>query len=527
MSNILPKTVQQPVRLADFIQRIKQRIEQIDALWLKAEVIKLVNHDRYVQIELADYSDSHDRKLLARASAYINWRNKKRLLDKFLTGTGLMLSEGQSILVMVKPLFSPQYGFSFEIIDIDPSYTVGQLYQKIEYIRFRLKQLNEFNLQQQLSVGLDIKRIAVIAPEQAAGLADFIKTIGLIKNFIQFDYYHPKFSGTDMVDSFTQTFVQIFKQHQETPYDLICIIRGGGDSAGLFNLNQFKIVRLVCRIPIPVVVGIGHERDRTLLDEVAFHSFSTPSKVASWLVEQAKTIVWRFDDFCRDISRYSSDYLFSTQAKLTSLNDLVQSTINQTIQSVEKQALNTKHTISKLAMRLMNLTEKKVKQFSHNISTDALNSCYNSARYFQQSISQVFTSSSAFILNKASSIEKLLQESLNQSQLLVDENIFKQQRAVHTITHAVEYLSSVTADKSNTLYHDIVFQGKHLISAKQDLFIDRYNTIAAFNIEQIKAQGFAIVWQHEQIIVKAEQLQKGPLSIEFADGIINVNKETE
>src|SRR5690606_10875306 len=130
----------------------------------------------------------------------------------------------------------------------------------------------------------EFTRVAVISPADAAGLGDFRSEADRLQSYglCDFHYFHALFQGAGAEDSLVSTIAKLFEQQKSRPlYDALVIIRGGGDKAGIYDVNKVRIARCVCRFPIPVLVGIGHERDTTILDEVANSRFATPSLAIS------------------------------------------------------------------------------------------------------------------------------------------------------------------------------------------------------------------------------------------------------
>lgn len=255
--------------------------------WLIAEV-NSVSGTTHTYLELVDYDKQG--KESAKSRGMIFAKNKK-ILTKFATETGLKISSGMKILVLAKIKFSSLYNAGIEIVDIDSSFTVGQMELKLQEIRTKLYELGEFDRNKSKIESPDFTKIAVISPQEAAGLGDFQTIAKKLEEYslCQFSYYHATFQGINSVDSIVGAFTQVNKDmNGGAGYDAVVFIRGGGDKSGLYALNNLKIARCVCRFGIPVYVGVGHERDNTILDEVCHTRFATPSMVATYI---EKTIV--------------------------------------------------------------------------------------------------------------------------------------------------------------------------------------------------------------------------------------------
>lgn len=252
--------------------------------WVRAEVLKAdSSKGNHLSLELASYDGAQG----AKARAWI-WSSNIKVVSRFEQSTGSTLKAGLKILFLCRVQFHPEFGLSLVIENIDPKFTLGDMEAKLQSIRERLRSLNEINNNRQLVKPIEFCHVAVVSPESAAGLGDF-KTIAnrLEKyNLCKFDYYPALFQGVNAVDSIVSAISQVVKNFKGgSKYDALVIVRGGGDKAGLYQLNEIKIARCICRSPIPVLVGIGHERDSTILDEVANCRLPTPSLVASLIQE--------------------------------------------------------------------------------------------------------------------------------------------------------------------------------------------------------------------------------------------------
>ena len=206
----------------------------------------------------------------------------------------MRLERGLNVLLKVSANFHAQYGFSLNISDIDPTYTLGDLAKQYQVILTRLHEEGLLELNKSLPAPFDIQHVLVIAPEQAAGLGDFRADADNLAatGACQFYYEAATFQGNHAPDEIRQALIRGIKNlsAQGITPDIIVIIRGGGAVGDLAYLNDYELAALVAEQPIPVWVGIGHERDRVMLDEVAQQSFDTPSKVIAAIRHQLVTL---------------------------------------------------------------------------------------------------------------------------------------------------------------------------------------------------------------------------------------------
>lgn len=284
------------LRLSDYLSAVDMVIKQTfnHRVWVKAEIRNLSSKSGHYYFELAEKDD--DGKVIASCRGNL-WRFKAaRVLAKFERATGMPLDRDLTVLLKVSAGFHAQYGFSLTIEDIDPSYTLGDLARQYAEMVDRLTGEGLLNLNQQLPAPFDIEHVLVIAPEKAAGLGDFQADADRLArtDACHFHYHHATFQGNHAPSEIRQAIVnaqqQFYDTYQRLP-DLLVIIRGGGAVGDLAYLNDYELAALVAEQPIPVWVGIGHERDKVILDEVAHSSFDTPSKVIAAIMTHLAQLV--------------------------------------------------------------------------------------------------------------------------------------------------------------------------------------------------------------------------------------------
>lgn len=258
-------------------------------VWTTAEVLRASAKDGHVYLELSERDA--DGRVLAKANAAIWARTAERIVPEFERATGATLGAGIKLLVRARPVYKPQFGFSLEIDAIDPTYTLGDLEGKKRELRERLKREQIFDLNKRLPAPWDFFSVLVVAPQGGAGLGDFAKEADRLAQFAvcHFTYVHSRFQGegaaAEILEALTSGLAQFPDGH---PPDAVILIRGGGAVNDLAWLNDYNLARFICECPAPVLTGIGHERDSTVLDEVAHASFDTPSKVIAG-IEQLVT----------------------------------------------------------------------------------------------------------------------------------------------------------------------------------------------------------------------------------------------
>lgn len=257
-----------------------------ESVWTTAEVVRASSSKGHYYLELSERNAAGD--VLAQARAVIWARQAQTLLPEFKRATGADLDAGIKVLIRAKPVFKANFGFSLEVDGIDPSYTLGDLEAKKRDIRERLKREGLFDRNRRLPAPWDYSSALVVAPERAAGLGDFASDAKHLETHgvCQFSYAYSRFQGEGAADEIIAALSMGLRTWAgSTMPDAVVIIRGGGSVNDLAWLNDYDLARCVCECPVPVLTGIGHERDETSIDEVAHRRFDTPSKVIAGLKE--------------------------------------------------------------------------------------------------------------------------------------------------------------------------------------------------------------------------------------------------
>lgn len=251
-------------------------------VWTRVEVLKADLRSGHVYLEIGE------RNLLgntvAQARAMIWASTAAEIVPAFERATGAVLGAGIKLLVRAKPTIHPVYGMSLVIDGIDPEYTLGDLEAKKREIRERLQREGLFDANKRLPAPWDYNAVLVVAPQEAAGLGDFraeaerLQALGIC----EFVYVASRFQGEGAAAEIRAAMLAALSGwhgHGAKLPDALVLIRGGGAVNDLAWLNDYELARCICELPVPVLTGIGHERDSTLLDEVAHAKFDTPSKV--------------------------------------------------------------------------------------------------------------------------------------------------------------------------------------------------------------------------------------------------------
>lgn len=352
--------------LSEYLATVQEviRVTFDEPIWVKAEIRNLSIKGGHYYLELAEKEEDSD-KVIASCKATIWKFSAAKMVLKFERESGVELSRDLNVLIKVKAVFSPQYGFSVNIEAIDSSYTLGDIARRYQQILERLTSEGLLNKNKLLPAPFDIQNVLVIAPENAAGLGDFKKDADALDQagVCHFVYHSATFQGNTAATSISEALANALRQWAKdlnTPPDLIVIIRGGGAVNDLAYLNDYNLAALLCKRSVPIWVGIGHEKDRTILDEVANRSFDTPSKVIggirNLIVERTQDVL----DSLHKIKLLSQHQITAYQSQndqyIKVIKTLSQGQINEANKSLDLM----KGTVQYLAQQLIKLASNQV-----------------------------------------------------------------------------------------------------------------------------------------------------------------------
>lgn len=280
-----------------------------ETVWITAEISQLTHHrNGHCYLELIE-KDKHSDKIIAKARATIWARTYYMVRSYFESITGRKLDVGLKIMVSVSVEFHELYSFSLNIKDIDPDYTIGDLARQKQAIINKLKAEGTFELNKELPLPSPLQRIAIISSSGAAGYGDFINQLqnnqyGYNVHYQLFEAY---MQGNKAEESIVNALVQIFEQ--EDNFDAVVIIRGGGAKSELSCFDNYAIASHIAQFPLPVLSGIGHQRDDTIVDMVAHTRLKTPTAVAEFIISQMADFEEYIEHFAEKAQQVVTDYI--------------------------------------------------------------------------------------------------------------------------------------------------------------------------------------------------------------------------
>ncbi len=295
-----------------------------DEYWAEAELSECREHGGHCYMELIE-KDDRSNTPIARASAKC-WRQTWQLAGPhFLRTAGQPLRAGMKVLLKVYAQFHETFGFSWIVTDIDPTYTIGDMARRRQEIIRQLKAEGVFDMQRELSLPLFAQRIAVVSAASAAGYGDFCRQLEENEYGLQFrvTLFPAVMQGEQVEASVISALNSIFSRADE--FDAVCILRGGGATADLSGFDTLALAENVAQFPLPIITGIGHERDESILDMVSHTRVKTPTAAAALLTDHLHGVLERVEQAETAIGRYVTDHISRQRQRINQLQLLIPS----------------------------------------------------------------------------------------------------------------------------------------------------------------------------------------------------------
>lgn len=293
-----------------------------DEYWVEAELAECRERNGHCYMELVE-KDERSNSPIAKASAKC-WRQTWTLLHAtFLRATGQPLRAGMKVLLRVYPQFHEAYGFSWIVSDIDPTYTIGDLARRRQEIIKTLKAQGVFDLQRELRLSPFAQRIAVISAESAAGYGDFCRQ--LLDNEYDLQFHTELFPAIMQGERVEQSVIQALNliNNRIDDFDAVVIIRGGGATSDMSGFDTLSLAENVANFPLPIITGIGHDRDECVLDMVSHTRVKTPTAAATLLITHLCNTLQQVADAENVIAHYAQDRLQRHRLQLEHITTLL------------------------------------------------------------------------------------------------------------------------------------------------------------------------------------------------------------
>ena len=302
--------------------------EMPDEYWVEAELSECRESKGHCYMELIQ-KDERNATPIAKADAKC-WASKWMLIRPYFERTtGERLRAGMKVLLKVYPQFHEAFGFSWIVTDIDPTYTLGDMARKRQEIIRQLKEEGVFDLQRELELPLFCQHIAVISSESAAGYGDFCHQLSDNPYGFQFQtqLFPAIMQGEGVSQSIISALENIYNGQWSTVngqcFDCVVIIRGGGATSDMSGFDTLSLAENVANFPLPIITGIGHDRDESILDMVSHTRVKTPTAAAAFLVDHLKGVLDTIEGAQSLITHYARQKLSTLQSQLATIQEIL------------------------------------------------------------------------------------------------------------------------------------------------------------------------------------------------------------
>lgn len=362
---------------------VKETIELTftQQFWVEAELADATERRGHLYLDLVQ-KDEHSATPIARASARCWASVWASVRPRFERTTRQRLTAGMKVLLRVYPQFHQAYGFSWIVTDIDPTYTLGDMQRQRQEIIDRLKRDGVFDMQRELTLPMFCQRIAVISSATAAGFGDFC-------NHLQHNDYGFHFA--------VELFPAIMQGEQVEPtvisaldsinsriddFDCVVIIRGGGATVDMSGFNTLLLAENVANFPLPIITGIGHDRDESIIDMISFMQVKTPTAAAAFLIERLLNVSERITAATSSITRCVQEKLEYERIRLTALStripilfsltktrqlSIIDSLTQRMTAAAQQDIRQRQHQLQIAAQRLAPATQRTMQQEQHRL----------------------------------------------------------------------------------------------------------------------------------------------------------------
>lgn len=352
--------------LYELQQQVKGTLDDAFTLpvWIKAEISEITtNRSGHCYLDLIE-TENGTESVIARVRATI-WSYTFRMLKPYFeTTTGQPFTQGLKILVQAKVEYHEVFGLSLNIRDIDPVYTMGDMARQRREIIRRLQEDGIFEMNKELELTVVSQRIAIISSPTAAGLQDFMDQ--LHQNPHRFVFYTKLFpavmQGVEAPRSVMNALDMIYEY--EHLFDVVVIIRGGGAQIDLACFDNYELASHVAQFPLPVITGIGHDKDDTVTDMVAHTRMKTPTAVAEFLISGALQFAQQLAELESHFIELVNDQLDSNKERLSDAADQLKSMVNNLITAQQNRLKIAQIQLANQTVSFLRKQQTELKQLS-------------------------------------------------------------------------------------------------------------------------------------------------------------------
>jgi len=458
------------------------------AYWIKAEMNKLnfYSHSGHAYPELVEKQDG---KVIAQVKSML-WKDDFiRINNTFQQVLKEPLKDGIKILFLAKITFDPVYGLSLRIIDIDPSYTLGDLEREKQDTIKRLMEEGLFSKNKTLKMPVLPQRIGIISVETSKGYADFLKVIQTNPwGYYFFQMLFPSIlQGEKAVHAIIAQLKRIKKVKQH--FDVVVIIRGGGGDVGLSCYNHYELAKAIALFPIPVITGIGHATNETVAEMIAYSNAITPTKIAEYLIQQ-------FHNFSVPVQKAEETITDKSKRLLSEAQSALHAELKLFRSVTENMLMSNHHTLKNEVNALLQHTSFRFRsenailnQSGEDIKKDSLNFCSTT----RQTLTQL-----------AAYLKKDLSSGIKQAK----SELYHQGFMIGNLSRIILSSGKQTLRQSQFQIRDKTLQR---LAGNKETLNNVEKNIRNMDPQNVLKRGYSISMHHGKVLKSIEDIQEGDM----------------
>jgi len=364
---------QQALSLHELNGLVKRSIRSClpDTYWIQAELSDVrTNYSGHCYLEFVQ-KDASGNNLIAKARGTI-WSNIFKMLKPYFEQeTGQAFTSGIKVLVEVSVEFHELYGYSLTVLDIDPTYTVGDMERKRREILRQLEEEGVIDLNKELEMPMLPQRVAVISSATAAGYGDFCNQLANNPRGYGFrtELFSAIMQGERVEESIIAALDAIYERMEE--FDVVVIIRGGGATSDLSGFDTYELAANCAQFPLPIITGIGHERDDTVLDKVAHTRVKTPTAAAEYLIARMDKCADALDEMSARLTESVRRLLLWEHQRMERLKQRIPSAVYKRLGDAKYRLFSAQRDLQMASRQFLSVKKHRLELLQQRLS-DAL-----------------------------------------------------------------------------------------------------------------------------------------------------------
>ena len=364
---------QQALSLHELNGLVKRSIRSClpDTYWIQAELSDVrTNYSGHCYLEFVQ-KDASGNNLIAKARGTI-WSNIFKMLKPYFEQeTGQAFTSGIKVLVEVSVEFHELYGYSLTVLDIDPTYTVGDMERKRREILRQLEEEGVIDLNKELEMPILPQRVAVISSATAAGYGDFCNQLANNPRGYGFrtELFSAIMQGERVEESIIAALDAIYERMEE--FDVVVIIRGGGATSDLSGFDTYELAANCAQFPLPIITGIGHERDDTVLDKVAHTRVKTPTAAAEYLIARMDKCADALDEMSARLTESVRRLLLWEHQRMERLKQRIPSAVYKRLGDAKYRLLSAQRDLQMASRQFLSVKKHRLELLQQRLN-DAL-----------------------------------------------------------------------------------------------------------------------------------------------------------